>query len=168
MEPAGYDPRTLKGMGLSFAVSDRGACHLRGTFYKAELAGLIDTNKTDGVAELFIDFEERAVLNDFMILCRFYRDFYAWEELSKIIAVTTGMSMDKTNLRQMASRIVDEIRRFNLREGMTTEDDRLPERFFKEKLKDGNRITKEYMTTLVQGYYRLRGWDEKGRPLAKT
>jgi len=41
LEPAGYDPRVLKGMGLGYAVSDRGACHLRATFYKPELSGII-------------------------------------------------------------------------------------------------------------------------------
>ena len=32
LEPAGFDPRVLKGMGLAYATSDRGACHLRATF----------------------------------------------------------------------------------------------------------------------------------------
>lgn len=50
MEPAGYDPRALKGMGLAYAVSDRGACHLRATFYKPELAGMIDPDRIEGKA----------------------------------------------------------------------------------------------------------------------
>lgn len=33
LDPAGYDPRVLKGMGLACVTSDRGACHLRATFY---------------------------------------------------------------------------------------------------------------------------------------
>ncbi|MDY7011874.1 MAG: aldehyde ferredoxin oxidoreductase C-terminal domain-containing protein, partial [Planctomycetota bacterium] len=47
LEPAGFDPRVLKGMGLSYATSPRGACHLRGTFYKAELSGQIDPGRID-------------------------------------------------------------------------------------------------------------------------
>ncbi|MBW1646344.1 MAG: aldehyde:ferredoxin oxidoreductase, partial [Deltaproteobacteria bacterium] len=50
LEPAGYDPRVLKGMGLAYATSDRGACHLRTTFYKAELSGMIDPEQTAGKA----------------------------------------------------------------------------------------------------------------------
>lgn len=46
MEPAGYDPRVLKGMGLAYASSDRGACHLRATFYKPELAGMIPRTRS--------------------------------------------------------------------------------------------------------------------------
>ena len=64
MEPPGYDPRALKGMGLAYAVSDRGACHLRSTFYKPELAGMIDPEQIEGKAELFIDFEDRCTLFD--------------------------------------------------------------------------------------------------------
>ena len=53
MEPPGYDPRALKGMGLAYAVSDRGACHLRSTFYKAKLAGLIDPDPDRGQGRTF-------------------------------------------------------------------------------------------------------------------
>ncbi|MEW6113571.1 MAG: aldehyde ferredoxin oxidoreductase C-terminal domain-containing protein, partial [Thermodesulfobacteriota bacterium] len=48
LEPAGYDPRVLKGMGLAYGTSDRGACHLRTTFYKPELAKMIDPDQVEG------------------------------------------------------------------------------------------------------------------------
>lgn len=164
LEPAGYDPRALKGMGLAYAVSDRGACHLRATFYKAELAGLIDPQKIEGKAELFLDFEDRCTLFDCLVLCRFYRDFYPWEELSKIVELTTGEHREKADLQRIASLVVDGARRFNLREGLTTADDRLPRRLLEEPLEDGRRITEEEMTLLVQDYYRLRGWNSQGIP----
>jgi len=164
MEPAGYDPRRLKGMGLAYAISDRGACHLRTTFYKAELGGLIDSDQMEGKAELLLDFEDRCTLFDCLILCRFYRDFYPWEELGKVIGLTTGLQMERKDLQALAGRVTDNTRRFNLREGLSMEDDRLPERFFKESLEDGQRITPEEITFLVKDYYRLRGWDEKGIP----
>ena len=79
MEPPGYDPRALKGMGLAYAASDRGACHLRSTFYKPELSGMIKPDQIEGKAELFLEFEHRLTLFDTLIFCRFYRDFYPWE-----------------------------------------------------------------------------------------
>ena len=167
MEPAGYDPRSLKGMGLAYAVSDRGACHLRSTFYKAELSGMIAPDAIEGKAALFLDFESRCTLFDCLVLCRFYRDFYPWEDLSRVIALTTGLSLDKPGLEDIASRVIDNTRRFNLREGLSADDDRLPKRLVKEELKDGRRITEEEMHTLVQDYYRLRGWNEKGIPYSK-
>ncbi len=157
MEPAGYDPRVLKGMGLAYAVSDRGACHLRATFYKPELAGMIPREQIEGKAELFIDFEDRLTLFDTLILCRFYRDLYDWETLGEIIHLVTGLPGDKESLRRIAAQVTDATREFNLREGMRPDDDKLPKALF-TPLPTGERITEEEMDQLVGDYYRLRGW----------
>jgi aldehyde:ferredoxin oxidoreductase len=164
MEPAGYDPRVLKGMGLAYAVSDRGACHLRSTFYKPELTGVIAPAQIDGKAELFLDFEDRCTLFDCLILCRFYRDFYLWEALSEVVALTTGLTLDQAGLKAVAARVTNNTRRFNLREGLTAADDRLPRRLVTDKLASGDGITAEELDRLVQDYYRLRGWSPEGRP----
>jgi aldehyde:ferredoxin oxidoreductase len=164
MEPAGYDPRALKGMGLAYAVSDRGACHLRTTFYKAELAGLIDPDTTDGKAEMLIDFEDRCTLFDCMILCRFYRDFYLWDQLSEVLRLTTGISAGPKDLKRIAAAVTDSTRVFNIREGLTKADDTLPERFFKEPLPGGKTITRDQLKTMISDYYRIRSWDMNGMP----
>jgi len=72
LEPAGYDPRTLKGMGLAYATSDRGACHLRTTFSGRSCRGSSPRtpSRESGVAG---DYEDRLNLFDALILCRFYR-----------------------------------------------------------------------------------------------
>ncbi|MFO7749590.1 MAG: aldehyde ferredoxin oxidoreductase family protein [Desulfobacteraceae bacterium] len=164
LEPAGYDPRVLKGMGLGYAVSPRGACHLRSTFYKPELSGMIDPDQIEEKAELFMDFEDRCTLFDAIILCRFYRDFYPWEEIAAVVEMTTGLEYSREELRQLAANITDATRTFNLREGLTFRDDRLPERFYKEKLENNKIISEQELNQLVQDYYRLRGWDEQGIP----
>ncbi len=164
LEPPGYDPRVFKGMGLGFAVSDRGACHLRAAFYKAELTGLIAPEKIEAKAELFLDFEDRCTLLDCFILCRFYRDFYTWEALSKIIELTCGLKFDKTGLQALAAWVTDNTRRFNIREGLTAADDWLPKRFFKERLPSGHCLVEQEQQTFVQDYYRLRGWTAAGVP----
>ncbi|MCK5915978.1 MAG: aldehyde:ferredoxin oxidoreductase, partial [Deltaproteobacteria bacterium] len=115
MEPAGYDPRILKGMGLGYATSDRGACHLRTTFYKPELSGMIDPDKITGKAELLIDFEDRLTIFDTLLLCRFFRDLYPWETLVELLQKVTGENIDKAGLGEIATRIADLVRRFNLR-----------------------------------------------------
>jgi aldehyde:ferredoxin oxidoreductase len=165
MEPAGYDPRVLKGMGLAYATSDRGACHLRATFYKPELSGMIDPDTIDGKAGMFVEWEDRLTIFDALILCRFYRDLYQWEELSTIINSVTGITLDKEKMRSIATGIKDNVRRFNLREGLTPEDDRIPERFFREALPETESIiTQNQMKQLTNDYYRERGWNEKGEP----
>jgi aldehyde:ferredoxin oxidoreductase len=167
LDPAGYEPRVLKGMGLAYATSDRGACHLRATFYKAELAGMIPIDQMEGKAKLFLEFEDRFNIQDALILCRFYRDTYwDWKYLSTAVEVTTGLKVDEAGLRKISSRIQDGTRRFNLREGMTPKDDTLPKRFFDEPLgKDGKTIKREELRKMLQDYYSLRGWSSEGIPL---
>ncbi|MGD8844131.1 MAG: aldehyde ferredoxin oxidoreductase family protein [Desulfobacteraceae bacterium] len=164
LEPAGYDPRVLKGMGLTFATSPRGACHLRTTFYKPELAGLIPPDQIEDKAELLTDYEDRLNIFDTLILCRFYRDLYAWEELEKLIRMVTGMAVTKAELRDKAAAIATMTRNFNLREGLKPEDDLLPARLHKEKLPSGHALTSEEMAYLLKDYYLQRGWDENGVP----
>jgi aldehyde:ferredoxin oxidoreductase len=164
LEPAGYDPRVLKGMGLTYGTAPRGACHLRTTFYKPEIVGLIPPEKIEGKAELLVDYEDRLNIFDTLILCRFYRDLYSWEELTKLIYLVTGQNLDKTQLRQKAAAIATMTRQFNLREGLKPQDDRLPKRLHDQSLPSGKSITKDEMEYMLQDYYRQRGWDENGRP----
>lgn len=160
LEPAGYDPRRLKGMSLAYATSDRGACHLRSTFYKAELSGMIAPEIIEGKAELFVDFEDRLTLMDCLILCRFYRDFYQWDELGRIIQITTGMNLSKEELKTIANNVSRNIRDYNIREGMTCDDERIPERLFDEPLEGvSDNIKREEFDTLLKDYYALKGWN---------
>ena len=163
LEPSGYDPRVLKGMGLAYAVADRGACHLRTTFYKPELAGMIDPDQIDDKAALLIDFEDRCTLFDTLIVCRFYRDLYPWEEIGKLISLTTGEAYDQGELQALAARVTDSARRFNLREGLRATDDWLPKRLLDQRLPDGRHIAADDLRRLVNDYYRLRGWSIDGR-----
>ena len=159
LEPAGYDPRVLKGMGLGYATSDRGACHLRSTFYKPELAGLIDPDQREGKAELFIDFEDRLTLFDSMVLCKFYRDIYPWEHLGTIVSASTGIDGSKENLQRIALAISSKVREYNISEGMTKKHEKLPAAFHK-KLDDSKAvITENELNALLKDYYVLRKWD---------
>ena len=166
MEPAGYEPRVLKGMGLAYATSDRGACHLRSTFFRPELSGTISPEQVEGKAKLFLEFEDRFNIHDALILCRFYRDIYwEWDSLSKIVEVTTGLKLGESGLRKISSTIQDETRRFNLREGIGAKEDTLPKRFFEEPLgKEGKVIRRDDFQRLLQDYYHLRGWNSEGIP----
>jgi aldehyde:ferredoxin oxidoreductase len=166
LEPAGYDPRALKGMGLAYATSDRGACHLRATFYKPELAGMIPPEQIEGKAELFLEFEDRLTIFDTLVLCRFYRDFYLWEPLEEIIHAVTGLKAGEAALREKAKEVATLIRRFNLREGMQPEDERLTKALHRPLTDTGKVITEEELEIMLKDYYRLHGWDETGQPIS--
>jgi aldehyde:ferredoxin oxidoreductase len=165
LEPAGYDPRVLKGMGLAYGTSDRGACHLRATFYKPELSKMIPPDQIEGKATMFSEWEDRLTIFDALILCRFYRDMYQWEDLSAILRGITGLELDVADMRKIAAAIADNTRRFNLAEGLTPEEDHLPKRFTSEVLPEtGKGITEDEMQQLLTEYYQARGWDENGHP----
>ena len=165
-DPAGYDPRALKGMGLACATSVRGACHLRSTSYKAELAEMIPMDQMEGKAKFFLEFEDRFNIHDSLILGRFYRDiFWDWNILSTIVEVTTGLNLDEKALRKISSAIQDETRRFNLREGLTPKEDTLPKIFFDEPFgKDEKTIRREELQRMLQDYFALRGRSSEGIP----
>jgi len=166
MEPAGYDPRKLKGMGLAYATSDRGACHLRTTFYKPELAGMIPPDQIEGKAELLLEFEDRLAIFDTLILCRFYRDFYLWNVLEDVIHKVTGLDVGEKALKEKARAIATRIRRFNLREGMQPEDERLTKALHQPLTDTGQVITEEQLEVMLKEYYLLQGWDETGQPIS--
>ncbi len=162
LEPAGYDPRALKGMGLAYATSDRGACHLRTTFYKLELSGMVPSEKIEGKAELLIEMEDRLTIFDTLVLCRFYRDFYVWEPLAQVVRAVTGLETGGADLKKKAHGIADLVRQFNLREGMQPEDERLTKALHRPLADSGKVITEEEMESMLSDYYRLHGWDEGG------
>jgi len=159
LEPAGFDPRVLKGMGLAYATSDRGACHLRATFYKSELSGQIDPDQIKGKAKLFVDYEDKMTLFDALILCRFYRDLITWKDLQEIIKFTCNLSLKKKDLKTMASGIINLAHTFNQQEGVTKKEDKLPRRFFREVLQGTEKtIQHEDLEFMLKEYYQLRGW----------
>ncbi len=165
LEPAGYDPRVLKGMGLAYGTSARGACHLRATFYKPELSGIVDPEKIKGKAATFVTWEDRLTFFDTFVLCRFFRDLYQWEELAEIVEGVTGLALSEQEMQEIAKNIIDDTRRFNLQEGLLIKDDHLPKRFYKEVLPETSKgITSEQMDQLLREYYKARGWNEEGHP----
>jgi len=159
------DPRVLKGCALAYAVSERGACHLRATFHNPELTAAISSETFEGKAALFIDYENRLLFFDTLILCRFYRDIYPWDTLSHLIRMTTGLDEKRELLEKRASDISDLVRLFNIREGLKPEDDRLPKYLHKSLKKTGQTIGEEELKGLILEYYRLRGWNDKGIPI---
>jgi len=156
LEPGGFDPRVLKGMGLSYATSARGACHLRGTFYKAELTGQIEKEKITGKAALLIDYEDRSALLDCLILCRFFRDFVMWDELSVLIEATTGIKMDKRQLEIFANLVTQKTREYNRQEGLDRSSDMLPRRFLTEKTAEGFALTADELSAMLRDYNEIR------------
>ena len=118
---------------------------------------MIDPDQIEGKAAMFTEWEDRLTVFDTLILCRFYRDLYQWEELATIIEGTAGLRLTKNDMRSIASSITDNTRRFNIREGPDLKDDHLPPRFHNEALESGKVISREPMRHLLDEYYQARG-----------
>ena len=176
LELPGYEPRTLHAMALGLAVNARGADHNRSGAYEADLSGDLDRLAGgDEHVRAAIETEDRAAVMDSLILCKFLRGVFdePWPEWAALLRPVTGWDeLDEDELRRTARRIVIGKRLFNLREGWTRADDRLPERFLTEPLElDSGReatLTQERLTTMIDAYYVGRGLDQDGIPKPET
>jgi len=162
LDPAGYEPRRLKGMALSYAVNVRGACHLRATFYKAELGGLLEGLDDETYVRTYIDWEDRMLLLDGLTMCRFYRDFMTWERLASCVEQLNGAPVSREELEVLSNETVTRIRRLNLAFGATPADDTVAERFFREPTDCAPALDRDELHRRVRLYWSLRGWTEEG------
>ena len=170
LEMPGYEPRTLQSMALGLAVNARGADHNRSGAYEADLSGRLD-RLDGGTAHVAaaVDTEDRAAVMDSMILCKFLRGVFEepFPEWAQLLRTVTGWDLDADELRATARRIVRAKRAFNLREGATAADDRLPARMLTTPLELGSgrtaTLTAARLRTMIAGYYAARGLDADGR-----
>jgi aldehyde:ferredoxin oxidoreductase len=162
LDPAGYDPRKLKGMALSYALSVRGACHLRATFYKPELMGLLDGMDDDTYVRTYIDWEDRLLLLDSLTMCRFYRDFMGWDRIVSATCQLNGAPVTKEQLERLSTETITRIRRLNLAFGLSPASDTVAERFFLESSDTAPALDRDELRRRVSVYWAKRGWTEEG------
>lgn len=162
MEPAGYDPRVMKGMGLGYATATRGACHLRATMYKPELIGVIDPQAIEGKAAIYCDWEDRLTIMDTLLYCRFYRDLVQWPYITAVVNAAVGADYSEDDMHRIANRIVTMSHDFNAARGIGRESERLPEWVSDKPMEDEGALTfpQAEMEYMLADYYRIRGWGE--------
>jgi len=175
LEMPGYEPRTLPAMALGLAVNARGADHNRSGAYEADLSGDLD-RAGGGAAHVMaaIETEDRAAVMDSMILCKFLRGVFTdpFTEWAGLLSAVTGWDVTGDELRATARRIVLAKRVYNLREGWRPADDWLPARLLEEPLTLASgreaRLTPARLRAMIDGYYKERGLDPAGRPIAEN
>jgi aldehyde:ferredoxin oxidoreductase len=170
LELPGYEPRGLQTMALGFAVGSRGADHNRSSAYEADFApGTDRLHGSPEAAARAIETEDRAALLDSLILCKFLRGVFTdlFADSAELLAAVTGWNVTADELRLAAQRIVTAKKLYNLREGWTPAEDTLPKRFLSERLSDGSSaaavLPRERLQSMIEEYYRSRGWDSNGR-----
>ena len=168
LEPAGYDPRVLKGMSIAYAVSPRGACHLRAMAYIIDirrLAGEPDIIEEKKVMKI-VEFEDWMTSFDSLILCKFGRDIFDFELMHKFYVAVTGLRVGIKEYRASMRRILLLVRFFNEREGLDRSNDSLPQRFFAEPIETEHGkyvLDRKEFNDALDRYYRLRGLTSDGR-----
>lgn len=165
-EMAGYDARGAQGVGLGYATSNRGACHLRAPFSDYELVyHTLDPNTTEGKAQACIEMQHFMGFVDSAGMCSFVTTQVNEEVMAKMLRAVTGEEYTGEKLLKIGERIWNLERLFNLKAGWTKEDDTLPKRMFEEPLVTGpSKGEVNRLHEMLPEYYRLRGWDENGVP----
>jgi aldehyde:ferredoxin oxidoreductase len=189
MVMVGVDSRMLKGMSLGFATSTRGADHLRAMVpvemkaypvmspeAAARLFGSIDVTEPLSYckASPLIYYQHMALVPDLFEVCRFVlglgtgtKDF-SYDDLFMLFERAAGIRLDQHELLTIAERIVNVERAYSCREGMGRKEDHLIGKWATEPVPNGpyqgERIDPVQWETMLDEYYRLRGWNANGVP----
>jgi len=161
-----YDPRGIKGIGLEYATSNRGACHVRGyTIAPEVLTGAADRLKYEGKGELVKIFQDLTSALDSTGICLFTTFGMGGEDIALLLSTATGFKVDINEFMKIGERIWNLERLFNLKAGFTRKDDTLPMRILKEPIKTGpSKGEIEELDKMLDDYYKVRGWDKNGIP----
>ena len=169
LEMPAYHPNAAKGMALGYAVSERGACHLRGAPI-TEVLGGADPLAVDGKAQLFRDHQCESALWNSAVLCCFPGFGMSLKELCQLVNAATGFDYPTVkDFEGMGERINTLCRLFNVREGLSRAQDTLPARNLSQPLPSGPaRGQVVDLDPLLDEYYDLMGWDRSGIPSPET
>ncbi|MBS7611672.1 aldehyde ferredoxin oxidoreductase family protein [Candidatus Bathyarchaeota archaeon] len=167
-----HDPRAFKGMGLQYATSHRGACHLRGEVFIIEQGERIpDLGIHERVYRFDLETKPRVVkimqdwhdVLDSLILCKFA--FIPPAAVAAILSMVVGRHITVKELTEVGERIYNLKRIIDVKRGVTAKDDSLPYRLLKEPLKNGGAAGQVVeLEKMLSKYYELRGWDGDGVP----
>ncbi len=167
-----YDGRGIQGMGLAYATSNRGACHLRGYTVASEVLGIpvkTDPLTAEGKPELVKAFQDATATFDSAGICIFTSFAWGLADVQPQVAAACGEEFTLENLSIIGERIWNMERDFNNRAGFTAKDDSLPKRLLTEPAKTGpakGLVSK--LPEMLPKYYEARGWDAGGNLKAET
>ncbi|MEA5388641.1 aldehyde ferredoxin oxidoreductase family protein [Haloarculaceae archaeon H-GB11] len=163
---AAYDPRGLKGMGIGYATSNRGACHLRGYTPSAEILGVpekVDPTEWEGKGELTVVFQDLHAISDSFDICKFNAFAEGIEEYVLQYNGMTGRDVSEDELMEAGKRVYTLERYYNNLTGFDGDDDSLPGRFVEgheDAIPAQGGIEGELceLDKMKEEYYAERGW----------
>jgi aldehyde:ferredoxin oxidoreductase len=117
-----YDSRGIQGMGLAYATSNRGACHLRGYTVASEVLGIpvkTDPLTAEGKPELVMAFQDATAAFDSAGICIFTSFAWGLADVAPQVAAACGPEFTLENMAKIGERIWNMERDFNNRAGFT-------------------------------------------------
>lgn len=177
-----HEPRLKHALGVGYAFSPTGADHVHNihdTAYTREGASMREARSLGILQTMPADYlgPEKVRLLYYEVNWRHFMNlaelciFVPWtrEQVLELMKAATGWNTTTWELAKAGERAINLTRAFNLREGFTELDDRIPRRFFtafKDGPLQGKAIPAEAFEAARQLYYDMMGWDEAGRPTA--
>lgn len=167
-EMPAYDARGVQGMGLEYATSNRGGCHVRGYLTSPEVLGIpekLDPLVTTDKAIWLKTFQDLTGVIDSAGICLFTSFAIGLPEISSMLRSALGLDYSDEDILQIGERIWNLEKIFNMEAGFTAKDDNLPSRLLKEPLTSGPAKGKVVeLDTMLKEYYEVRGWNKEGVP----
>jgi aldehyde:ferredoxin oxidoreductase len=170
-----YDPRGIKGMGIAYATSNRGACHLRAYTPAAEVIGNVlgpaevtDPLEWEGKGKLTVLFQNVHTVTDCLNICKFATFAESLDAFAEQYSTITGNPMDAAGLLKVGERVYNLERYYNNLAGFGEGSDYLPERFLKEPSDGpGSKGHVCELDEMLAEYYTERGWENGVVPESK-
>ena len=163
-----YDPRGAQGHALEYATSNRGACHVRGYMISPEILGVpekLETQKLEGKAQWVKTFQDLTSIIDSAGLCLFTSFALGADDYADLINAALDTNMSTEEVMRIGERVWNMERLYNLEAGIDPKEDTLPKRFVEDPLPDGpQKGATVRLDVLIPEYYKVRGWDENGKP----
>lgn len=168
-----YDPRGIQGIGLAYATSNRGACHLRGYTIASEILGIpekTDPLESEGKPELVKAFQDATAAVDSSGLCVFTTFAWTLEDIAPQVNAACDGEWTADYMLEVGERIWNMEREFNLAAGLTGKDDSLPKRLTKDIAANAGPAEGKLnnLEEMLPKYYEVRGWSKDGVPTDDT
>lgn len=167
-----YDPRGVQGHGLTYAVNNRGGCHIKGYMISPEILGYpekLDRFSLEGKAAYTKVFLDLTAVIDAIGLCVFSTFGLGLPDYVHMYNAVVGDTYTDETLLEAGERIWNLEKLFNIREGIDSSQDKLPKRLLEEPVVNGpSKGHTHKLSELLPEYYAVRGWDENGVPTEET
>ncbi len=162
LEMPAYDPRGAKGIGLNYATSNRGGCHVTGYTISPEILGIpqqVDRLSYEGKALWTKTFQDFTSTVNSTVNCLFVTFALGAKEYAELLSAVTGWNLTENDLLLIGERIYNLERVIMGKLGIDGKYDTLPQRLLKEPMPEGpSKGEVVDLDKMLKEYYELRGW----------